>query len=811
MSVRATTFGNLAAFTCAAAAIGLTAERSSAQSVIWDNGPLITQANGGCPADPNTHHDSELQNIAPVNANTLGFTVNNPTFRLADDFTLLGGTTVSSLTVYGYQTFAAPPTTFPPASTFTGMFVQIWNGRPGDTGSSVIFGDTTTNRLTSTAFSGIYRSAEAGTGIDLCIRPLMANVAVFSPPLSLAAGHYWIEYGLTGSTASGPFGPPVTVPGAWYAGNARQLNVATATWVNLNDGGNGQQGDLPFLLHGNACLLPLSCYCPADIAPVGGNGVVNVDDLLVTIATWGANGNPQGPRPQGDVAPLPNGNCMVNVDDLLGVINGWGACPAATGSCCLDDGSCLSNQTVAQCASAEGTYNGNCTQCPNVVCPIRPENNKCIEAQLVKEGTTPWNNAFATTDGPLGIPGNGCEDQLTRDIWFDYQATQTGAVVIDTNGSTGNTDSVLVVYDTWACPPGAPLGCNDDISASAPINTNSRVTIAVTAGQQIKIRVGSFGGGPEGAGVLNIASFDNDICGGAQHVNVPGTASGSLANATIDDTAPFCNGLAANAGKWYTVTGNGSTLTATTCASPGQIWNAYLSIYCGFNCNDLTCVTAVDDNSCSFHETISWCSTAGQKYWILVHTDSGTSPEDFVLGITSGATCSSAVGCGCLQCPAGSVAEGEPCAGTAYVDATNGGCNVTPAVFGSISANGAAICGIGSTYVTATGGNARDLDWYTFTVTTAGTYRVQGNSSFPANFFILQNAALNITTCGTTSTVTGSLVASTGNACLGEVTSTGVTLQPGTYAVVVGPQVFTGFLCTPNLENNRYYVRLLNP
>lgn len=71
-----------------------------------------------------------------------------------------------------------------------------------------------------------------------------------------------------------------------------------------------------------ACDVALPA-CAADVAPVGGNATVNVDDLLAVINTWSQVGPP---RPQGDCAPLPNGNCTVNVDDLLAVINGWGPC-----------------------------------------------------------------------------------------------------------------------------------------------------------------------------------------------------------------------------------------------------------------------------------------------------------------------------------------------------------------------------------------------------------------------------------------------------------------------------------------------------
>lgn len=66
--------------------------------------------------------------------------------------------------------------------------------------------------------------------------------------------------------------------------------------------------------------------CIPDIAPPGGNGFVNVDDLLAVINSWGACPLPCPPNCAADISP-PGGNCFVNVDDLLAVINGWGMCP----------------------------------------------------------------------------------------------------------------------------------------------------------------------------------------------------------------------------------------------------------------------------------------------------------------------------------------------------------------------------------------------------------------------------------------------------------------------------------------------------
>ena len=64
--------------------------------------------------------------------------------------------------------------------------------------------------------------------------------------------------------------------------------------------------------------------CPADIAggKGGGDGVVDVSDLLALIAEWGFADSPA------DISGadgIPDGT--VNVADLLALIAAWGPCP----------------------------------------------------------------------------------------------------------------------------------------------------------------------------------------------------------------------------------------------------------------------------------------------------------------------------------------------------------------------------------------------------------------------------------------------------------------------------------------------------
>jgi len=61
--------------------------------------------------------------------------------------------------------------------------------------------------------------------------------------------------------------------------------------------------------------------CTSDIAPLNGNGVVDVDDLLAVINNWG-----KCPIPPASCIADITGDDVVDVDDLLAVINGWGPC-----------------------------------------------------------------------------------------------------------------------------------------------------------------------------------------------------------------------------------------------------------------------------------------------------------------------------------------------------------------------------------------------------------------------------------------------------------------------------------------------------
>ncbi len=60
--------------------------------------------------------------------------------------------------------------------------------------------------------------------------------------------------------------------------------------------------------------------CLVDIAPSGGDGLVDVSDLLALLASWG-----ECPADEPCPADL-NGDGVVDVSDLLDLLGNWGAC-----------------------------------------------------------------------------------------------------------------------------------------------------------------------------------------------------------------------------------------------------------------------------------------------------------------------------------------------------------------------------------------------------------------------------------------------------------------------------------------------------
>jgi hypothetical protein len=108
-----------------------------------------------------------------------------------------------------------------------------------------------------------------------------------------------------------------TFPNYYNNVNTFLLDGAAYIW-GPNFGPNYPDG-LPLVQPGDLAIVPGTTKRPIP-GDVTGDGVVNIDDLLEVINTWGLC-TPSCPA---DVSPPPDGDGLVNIDDLLFVINNWG-------------------------------------------------------------------------------------------------------------------------------------------------------------------------------------------------------------------------------------------------------------------------------------------------------------------------------------------------------------------------------------------------------------------------------------------------------------------------------------------------------
>ncbi len=199
--------------------------------LLWNNGPIVNS--------PGTGAGGTDESILFTPLTIFGFgaqQLNGNT--LADDFTVPSGAgwNPENFVFYTYQTGSSL------SSPITGLFFRIYNGDPS-AGGIVIWGDLTTNRLTSTSFDNVYRTTAINGGTD---RPVMRVEGSVSG-LHLAPGTYWVEFQMAGNTSlTGPWMPPITITGTNTTGNAKQWTPSTG-WQNAISGTSYQQG-IPFLI-----------------------------------------------------------------------------------------------------------------------------------------------------------------------------------------------------------------------------------------------------------------------------------------------------------------------------------------------------------------------------------------------------------------------------------------------------------------------------------------------------------------------------------------------------------------------------------
>lgn len=211
-------------------------------SLYW-NGDFVTLVGGG-------HNGFNLSAVQ----SSLGMALYGVSNRsssnnsVADDFRVPRGSAwrLDEGKFFGYQVNSGL------ASTFNAVYWRIWNGRPGDLGSAVIYGNLDTNRLLFSSFYQTYRAMDTNPFDNS--RPIM-EIRADIGSITLPEGHYWLEWSVEGSINDHTWANPITIVGQTTTGNARIFYGSTSTWNDVTDPGTGTNQGMPFELIGEEMNL----------------------------------------------------------------------------------------------------------------------------------------------------------------------------------------------------------------------------------------------------------------------------------------------------------------------------------------------------------------------------------------------------------------------------------------------------------------------------------------------------------------------------------------------------------------------------
>ncbi|MEO5735059.1 MAG: PEP-CTERM sorting domain-containing protein [Rubrivivax sp.] len=206
--------------------LSLLAAAGGSQAIeLYSNGPVVGTGGISILTAPNTSYGA-------------GSTA---TQLIADSFAFTGASwKVSSLDFFAYQTAAV-------GFTFT---TATWAIRSGtDINSSSIVASGTTP-VTNGGLEGYRVLSTALTLQNRAIYRINADI----PDITLAAGSYFVTWGLAGTSTSGPFVPPVQ--GTLGSGNAQFSSTGGAAWNPLTDGGSLLSYDVPFAVQGTVVVVP---------------------------------------------------------------------------------------------------------------------------------------------------------------------------------------------------------------------------------------------------------------------------------------------------------------------------------------------------------------------------------------------------------------------------------------------------------------------------------------------------------------------------------------------------------------------------
>ena len=262
--------------------------------------------------------------------------------------------------------------------------------------------------------------------------------------------------------------------------------------------------------------------------------------------------------------------------------------------------------------------------------------------------------AIAPTFPAATVRGSVRGYGFTRDTdWYRFQALTNDTLTVTLTGQFQGLVQVRQLSATGTCSTNTTLATSAISDRCASVSS----TVSVTAGNWYAIRVNESGAGPGGifggvfpAGTSYFYTLSaqiggppvNDNCAGALAAVCGGSVNGDTTFAAADAT-PACGPANSSKGVWYTVSGTGFNITASTC-DPLTTYDTRLTVFTG-TCGSLSCVVDNDDDgTCAnpTRSTVVFATIPGQTYYILVSGKSAADFGPFKLNLTCPNYCSSA-------------------------------------------------------------------------------------------------------------------------------------------------------------------------
>ncbi|MEO8067510.1 MAG: T9SS type A sorting domain-containing protein [Flavobacteriales bacterium] len=270
---------------------------------------------------------------------------------------------------------------------------------------------------------------------------------------------------------------------------------------------------------------------------------------------------------------------------------------------------------------------------PVVTCPAN--SSVCIDALAYSLNGSGENPAGGTFSGP-GVSGNsfdpGAAGAGTHTIMYCYA---------DGNGCDDCCNYTITVnaLPVLSCGSYGPVCVTDpDVLLAGSPSGGTWSGTGVTgsnfdpsAGTQLLTYTYTDGNSCTNScqTTITVVNTCNDLCTNAIALSCNSVVSGSTLG-TTPDAVPTCGGTTLNTagGVWYTVVGTGGNITASLC---GSSYDSGIGVFTTPNCTAFTCV-AGNNNFCALNGQVTFLSTLGQTYYILV-TGFGTATGAYTLEV----------------------------------------------------------------------------------------------------------------------------------------------------------------------------------